>query len=447
MGGCLFLSAIAHGQGLWTTGYFPGYEQGGMPASNIDFTVVTHVIHFSVVPSSGGSLDSSGVSSTQSADLVSHAHAAGRKALICVGGAGTEGDFQLATTNANLTTFVSNLVNFVSARGYDGLDIDWEPFVSTTDLVQYTNFVFSLRAALNGLPQPKLLTVAAPAYADSTDPSKTAEFTMFASVQSQFDQINIMTYDLSGAYPGWVTWFNSPIFDGGYHFPSTGGLVPSVDGAVKNFTGHGVAAGKLGIGIAFYGWNWTGGTGTSTGGASQPRQSWTTPPSTSQPSYNTIISTFYQSNRYNWDTNAQAAYLSIVSTNSASDSFISYDDPRTCGSKVSYVRNNGLGGVMIWELAQDHHAGQADPLLESIGQAIATPGLTAIQLNGGDIQMSFAGAPLGSYRVEWSADLTSGVWNTLVVTNVTGPGGVIQVIDTGAATSQSSRFYRVQTPP
>ncbi len=360
---------------------------------------------------------------------------------------GRKAIFLQATTNSNLATFIANLVNFVSANGYDGVDIDWEPFVSTTDLAQYTNFVFGLRAALNGLPQPKLLTVAAPAYPDSTDPSKTAEFTMLASLQSQFDQINIMTYDLSGAFPGWVTWFNSPIFDGGYHFPSTGGLVPSVDGAVKNFTGHGVAPGKLGIGVAFYGDIWTGGTGTSTGGASLPRQAWSSPPTVNQIPFNTIISTYYQSNLYTWDTNAQAAYLSIDMTGSANDKFISYDDPRTCGCKVSYARNHGLGGVMIWELAQDHHAGQADPLLESIGQAMATPGLTAIQLSGGDIQLSFTGAPLGSYRVEWSADLISGVWNTLVVTNVTGLGGVIQVIDTGAAASQSSRFYRVQTPP
>ena len=65
--------------------------------------------------------------------------------------------------------------------------------------------------------------MAAPAYAQPA---------MFASIQDQFDQINVMTYDLSGPYSGWVTWFNSPIQDGGYRFASTGGLVPSVDGAV-----------------------------------------------------------------------------------------------------------------------------------------------------------------------------------------------------------------------
>ena len=68
---------------------------------------------------------------------------------------------------------------------------------------------------------------------------------MFAALQNKLDQINIMTYDLSGPYGGWVTWFNSPIYDGGYRFPSTGGLVPSVEGAVNNFLGSGVAAGRF----------------------------------------------------------------------------------------------------------------------------------------------------------------------------------------------------------
>ena len=62
-----------------------------------------------------------------------------------------------------------------------------------------------------------------------------------------------MTYDMAGTWPGWVTWFNSPIYDGGYRFPSTGGLIPSTDGMVNNFITAGVAPAKLAVGIAFYG--------------------------------------------------------------------------------------------------------------------------------------------------------------------------------------------------
>jgi chitinase len=431
---------------LWSTGYYPGWEQGSMPASNIDFTALTHVIHFSVIPNTDGTLNSgaNGVTMANSTDIVARAHAAGKPVLICVGGASSEGDFQPATSNATLAVFVSSLTNFMASRGYDGVDLDWEP-LTAADTGQFTNLVNTLRSALNAFPQHKLLTVAAGAYPPYGDPP-TEEYTMFASLQNQFDQINIMTYDLSGPYAGWVTWFNSPIYDGGYRFPSTGGLVPSVDGAVGNFITNGVSPVRLGIGIAFYGDIWQGGAGTSTGGVTQPRQSWTTAPSLSQSAYNTIISGYYQSNLYHWDTNAQAAYLSISNANPANDMFITYDDQRTCQSKVSYARNHGLGGVMIWELAQDHQNGQADPLLEAIKQALATPGLITITNVGLDMALNFTALPLGSYRVEWSSNLTANIWNTLVVTNISGPGGIIQVVDPNAA-SQPQRFYRLQTPP
>ncbi len=212
---------------------------------------------------------------------------------------------------------------------------------------------------------------------------------MFAELQSQFDQISIMTYDLSGPYGGWVTWFNSPIYDGGYTFPSTGGLVPSVNGAANNFLGSGVAAAKLGIGIAFYVYIWIGGGGTSTGGVTQPRQSWTIAPTDSTATYNDIISGYYQPDLYHWDSGAQAAYLSITNSTPANDMFISYDDQRTCQAKVSYARNRGLGGVMIWEIAQDHAPITIDPLLQATKEALATPGVTSIQSSNFDVNLTF----------------------------------------------------------
>ncbi|HTA30966.1 MAG TPA: glycoside hydrolase family 18 protein, partial [Candidatus Cybelea sp.] len=185
---------------LWMTGYYPGYETGRMAPSNIDFATITHVIHFSLIPGPGGSIDSNANNLTPAAcaELVGLAHNAGRKAMICVGGASTEADFLAATTAANLGAFVTNIINFMFSNGYDGVDLDWEPF-NSADTTQYTNLVNALRVALNGFPSHKLLTVAAPAYPEYGD-SPTAEFAMLASVQGQFDQINIMTYDLSGPY-------------------------------------------------------------------------------------------------------------------------------------------------------------------------------------------------------------------------------------------------------
>jgi chitinase len=430
---------------LWRTAYYPGWEQSSMPASNIDFIALTHVIHFSVIPNANGTLNSSGnaITIANSADIISRAHAAGVKVLICVGGAGSESVFQAAASAGNLPAFINNLTNFMAARGYDGVDIDWEP-LPASDFQLYTNLVAGLRSAMNGFNQPELLTAAAGAYPPYGD-SPTAQYLMFAALQSQFDQINIMTYDLSGPYEGWVTWFNSPIYDGGYRFPSTGGLVPSVDGAVNNFINNSVAPGKLGIGIAFYGYVWTDGRGVSATCITQPRQSWTNAPTATAYRYTDIMAGYYQPNLYHWDMAAQSAYLGITNANPLNNAFISYDDQHTCQAKVSYARNNRLGGVMIWELAQDHTPNTPDPLLQAVKQAIATPGQTNLQAVGNDIIISFTTIPLGSYRVQWSSNLT--VWNTLLTTNISDASGIIQVTDVGAATNQAARFYRIQTPP
>jgi chitinase len=443
---CLLLLPPLARADLWMTGYYPGYETSQMAPSNIDFTTITHVIHFALVPQSDGSLDSSanGLTSSACSKLVGVAHAAGKKAIVCVGGAGTEGDFLQATTTANLGGFVTNLVSFMSAYDYDGIDLDWEPFLST-DTQQYTNLVNGLRAALNQLAGHKLLTVAAPAYPSYGD-SPTAEFTMLASVQGQFDQINVMTYDLSGPYSGWVTWFNSPIYDGGYTFPNTTELVPSIGGAISNFLNNGVAPGKLGIGLPFYGYIWTGGPGVT-----QPRQAWpaNNPPTVTTTSYAAIVSDYYTTNLYHWDNVAQAAYLSVTNSPAGADMFISYDDAQACQTKISFARNLHLGGIMIWELSQDYFstqpAGQRTPLVTTLKQALATPDFAGIQLNVRNVELSVTSIPLGLYRILWSSNLFNPTWNTLT-NNVNATGDLLQLIDPTPATN-GSRFYRVQSPP
>ena len=156
---------------------------------------------------------------------------------------------------------------------------------------------------------------------------------------------------------------------------------------------------------------------------------------------------YFQTNLYHWDLSAQSAWLSITNANPTNDAFVSYDDQRSCQAKVSYSRSHGLGGVMIWELGQDHQAGVPDPLLQAIKQALATPGWVKLQTSGNDVDLTFTTIALGSYRVQWSSNLTAGVWNSLLVTNISGLGGALQIKDAGAMTNQIDRFYRVLTPP
>lgn len=435
------LAALPAGAALWSTGYYPGYRQAYYPPSAIDFTALTHVIHFAVQPNTDGTLNTTveSLSPAYCADLIAHAHSAGVKALICVGGGGTEAGFQGATSSAHLSAFVTNVVTFLSTYGYDGVDLDWEPLTSG-DTAQFTNLVNGLRAALNGFSPPRLLTAA------------TASLpAVFGTLTNQLDQINLMTYDLAGAWPGWVTWFNAPIYDGGYRFPSTGGLVPSAHGMVTNFIANKVPAARLGIGLAFYGKMWTAGAGTSTGGTLLPRQSWTTTPTVTAVSYFNIVSNYYQTGLYHWDDGAQSAYLSITNAIATNDIFLAYDDARTCQAKVSYARNGRLGGVMIWEIGQGYLAaqpvGQREPLLQAVKQALfATPDITALDRVNQDLRLSFATLPLGLYRVQWTPTLPPSFWNT-ITNNFGATGGIAQIIDFGVLSNQLQRFYRIQTPP
>jgi chitinase len=252
-----------------------------------------------------------------------------------------------------------------------------------------------------------------------------------------------MTYDLSGPYEGWVTWYNSPIYDGGYTFPSTGGLVPSDNGAVDNFIANGVAPGKLAVGLPFYGYIWL--------GVTQPREGWssTNTPTFSAFTYQTIVNTYYQSNCYHWDTVAQAAYLSLTNAQPANDMFISYDDASACQTKVSYARNRGLGGIMIWELSQDYFAnrsaGEQTPLVQALNQTLATPQIESADIQGGSVAFSFSSLPLAEYRILWTSNLNGGAWETLS-NNIPGTGGLVWITDQ-IGIGAGARFYRVQTPP
>jgi chitinase len=351
---------------LWATAYYAGWQQGWynngtLPAQEIDYTALTHIVHFSLVPNSNGTLDAdpNGITHVNSTELVSRAHAAGKKVIISVGGWMSDVGFRGATSAANRALFITNLIDFITTRGYDGIDIDWE-ILQSSDAVQYAVFITALRTALNAIQPRPLLTAAVGGEAE-----------ILAQVHTLFDQINIMTYDFSGAWPGWVTWHNSPIYDGGFRFPSTNGPVPSADRTVDAFLAAGVPAHKLGIGIDFYGYVWNGGSGTPMGGATDPRQSWSGAPWVQgNVPYSAIMRDYYQPALYRWDEAAQAAYLCIDLPGSANDRFVSYDNEMSVQKKFEYVRSKGIGGVIIWELGggyrTDQPAGRRDLLLQEV---------------------------------------------------------------------------------
>jgi chitinase len=352
----LVVSPSAFGQQTpWVSGYYAGWMQSYYPPSAVDYGAVTHIIHFSVEPNGSGiSTSGNGITTQASAAIVQAAHAAGKKVLITCGGWGTSSSFTTSTNSTNRAGFIASLVNLVVSRGYDGLDIDWEPISSAS---QFKLFIPELRAALDAAKPGLMLTIA----------TMGGDHSSTAAVQQHFDQINIMTYDMSGAWPGWVVWHNSPVYDGGTKFPGTNRLVPSADGDVKNFIAAGISAQKIGIGADFYGYVWS--------GVTEPRQTWTSTPSvTDNVPYYQLMNT-YGSNPVLWDAAAEAAYISVTT---GGGKFISLDNAQTMSAKANYIRSKGIGGMIIWELGGGYRsnqpAGKRDELLQAVKKAFfSTP--------------------------------------------------------------------------
>ena len=369
----------------WLTAYYPSYQQFLVPPSEVDYTAVSHLIHWPVLPRTDGSLDtaSTDFSEEHSADVVARAHAAGTKVLLGIGGDATSGataGFQGATGDGNRARFVANIVTLMRDRGYDGVDINWEE-IGSDDEERFTAFIGELRAALDQLTPRPLLTM-------PPETGAAAHPALIASVQQHLDQINLQTYVMSGAYPGWVTWFNSPLYNGGFEFPSVpGARVPSVDDEVDRFVAAGIPAARLAIGIQFDGFVWAGGSGTDTGGVTKPRQEWDR--SASRPDgtdvgapdvtverYADIVDSFGAAQGFTktFDVVARVPYLSRDSAADVDDRFISFDDEQAISEKGQYAKSKGLGGVFIFELTGDYFgnrpAAERHPLLSAAKTAI-----------------------------------------------------------------------------
>ncbi|MFO1519922.1 MAG: glycoside hydrolase family 18 protein [bacterium] len=358
--------------GRWLTAYYPSYQQFTMAPSEVDYASLTHLIHWPVLPKPDGTLETAKTDFTaaHSADVVSRAHGAGIKVLLGVGGdadSGATAGFQGATQPANRANFINNIVSLMQSRGYDGVDINWEQITAADD-ANFVAFIQELRQALDKVSPRPLLTMPPTTGSDSRPD-------LIAKVANQFDQINLQTYVMSGAYPGWVTWFNSPVSNGGAEFPgSPGERLPSIEDEVKRFADAGIPLNKMAIGIQFSAFVWAGGSGTDTGGATKPRQSWKTPPTVTLISYTDAINTLTaaQGFRKNFDATAKVPYLSLDSAKDADDRFVSFDDEQAIQEKANYLKSKGLAGAFIFEVSGDYFAskpaGQKHPLLNASKQ-------------------------------------------------------------------------------
>jgi GH18 family chitinase len=439
---CLFLliPPVAFAQQQWSQGYWTPWGNPGIPASDIEWGGLTHVVHAWALVRADGSLDlDTQLVSSQGPVLISGAHAHGVKALLGIGQSywtGQTTNLQSAITK-NRAGLVSNIMNVVNSYGFDGVDLDWEPFSASTNGGAMQAFAADLRAQLG---TTKTLSAAA----------IVNDYAYWGTVQSYFDRIGAMTYDLTGTWNPY-SWHNAALYD-------TDGMVWSVDLAVKRFTASGVPAAKLSIGIPFFGYSWNG------GGVSAPRQTWQTAPSLQQIYYQSLAASINAQN-YRWDASATVPYLSIDAAGTSSDQFWTYDNEQSVAEKVRYAQGRGLGGWIIWELFGDYFPAQTpnQPLLVAIKNARTgggsppdtTPPTVTINQAGGQADPT-SSSPI-NFTVVFSETVTgfsssdvtlagtapgsvtatvtgSGATYNVAVSGMSGSGTVVAVIPAGAVT-------------
>lgn len=342
----------------WVSGYHVGYQRDLYPTAEIDFSAVTHIVVGRITPNANGTVnthfDIDNVNGPVWArGVASAAHAAGSKAILMVGGAGEYAGWVGAAAPANRATFVTNLLAAMDNLGFDGLDLDWEPIQSQDE----PNFL-ALAQALR-TRRPNLLLTVPVGWINANFASTPSPF--FASIAPLFDQINVMSYDMAGAWDGWQSWHSSALADAAGNRPS------SIETSVDFYKRSGVRRQQLGMGLPFYGTCWRGVNGPRLFGG-------TVVASDNDLSYRNIMQSYYSAPLRQWDAAASMGYLgSSNPIGPLQCNFLSYDDEQSIAAKGAWTRRMGLGGTIIWTIGQGHlpqrPAGQRDPLLQAVKAA------------------------------------------------------------------------------
>ncbi|MGL1888897.1 MAG: glycosyl hydrolase family 18 protein [Reichenbachiella sp.] len=208
-------------------GYLTTWADFDGMSAQTDFSLFTHVNIAFANPSMDG-IFTTDVSKNSILTMVEKAHAAQCKVLISIGGAAVELSTWLhRLSNENRASTVSSLVSFVREHNLDGVDVDLEGDLVTSEW--YNPFVTALSAALL---DDELLTAAVGTYNANSITDATVRL---------FDFINAMTYDARGPWRP-----NEPGQHSTYEFALSD---------IAYWKGRGLEQSKIVLGVPFYGWN------------------------------------------------------------------------------------------------------------------------------------------------------------------------------------------------
>ena len=311
-------------------GYYPQWVQGNLNPSEIDYSVITHVNHAFAWPDEEGNILHYDDMISQSITSVVHDH--GAKILLSLGGWGNSWGFAPSVESQEARSiFIDNIISICENNNYDGIDIDWEHPDGFTQKNNLSDFIAELRQAFDDLYPEWLISMAVPVS------NWSGQHYDFNSLIQNVSYFNAMTYDFHGSWTDHAG-HNAPLYPSPANDP---------DGAVS--TGfyylsntRGIPRSKINIGLAFYGKQYN---------ALDINQSFQG--EVASLLYNQYEHYINNGWDYNWDNTAQSPYL----RNSAQDQIITIEDSNSIARKSDYVKNNQIGGLMIWALSYDYVGG------------------------------------------------------------------------------------------
>lgn len=327
--------------------YYPIWaNKEGYRPEDIDFAVVTDVAHFAVVPEPAGDITIPDWGPFPDSGLISYVHSHGARIVLVVGGDdpnATAAFSKLANAAETRSRFVSSLVGLVNQLGYDGVDLDWEFPQGKADRDNLAELVIELREAIG---YEKTLSLGIPGSGQLSDWYDLPRMVPYV------DWFGAMTYLLSNTASMTVAGLNSPLFSP--HRVNTSpvaDLRPSLSQARRYYIRQGIPPQKLLVGVPFFGERFP--------DAAHPYDSIEASPATE--TYASVQELIQAGWRPRWDRLAQVPFLVAPK----GPGLVTYDNPRSIALKCDYVREKGLGGVIVWRLGQDV-VGDQQPLLNAL---------------------------------------------------------------------------------
>ncbi|XP_065368948.1 probable chitinase 10 [Calliphora vicina] len=291
------------------------------------------------------------------------------KTLLSVGGSQSSRNFSTTAADPEkISTFVESALHYIKRYGFDGLDLDWEypnQYHSIKNNNDRENLVTLLQHLKEGFePYGYLLTAAI----GPAEYSPQLSYNISEMVK-YLDFINVMAYDLHGPWESEIG-HNAPLYAGSLDTTERA-KQHSFDGLAKYWLSQGTPRNKLVMGIPFYARSYTvkDSGNHSTGaphigrgiGGQYTKEAGIL-------GYNEMCEMFNQE-KYNWHFEWDSIQKVPFAYNNSQ--WISYDNETSIALKVDYVKNETLGGIMIWTIELDDFRGVCGSKLTFINERLA----------------------------------------------------------------------------